>query len=94
MSGAEAAFVVGLISGVISIIEATKTIYDAAKDAKGQPEAFRQVAARLPLVTAILHKAKERTQALDEMAQEALEPTLESCKTKAKKLKKMFQKVV
>jgi hypothetical protein len=28
---------------------------------KGQPEAFRQVAAWLPLVTAILHKAKEKT---------------------------------
>jgi hypothetical protein len=94
MSGAEAAFVVGLISSVISIIEATKTVYDAAKDAKGQPEAFRQVAARLPLVTAILHKAKERTQTLDEMAQEALEPTLESCKTKAEKLEKMFRKVI
>ena len=94
MSGAEAAFVIGLISGVISIIEATKTVYDAAKDAKGQPEAFRQVAARLPLVTAILHKAKERTQTLDETAQEALEPTLESCKTKAEKLEKIFRKVI
>jgi hypothetical protein len=41
MSGAEAAFVIGLILSVISIIEATKTVYDAVKDAKGQPEAFR-----------------------------------------------------
>ncbi len=94
MSGAEAAFVVGLILSVISIIEATKTVYDAAKDAKGQPEAFRQVAVQLPLVTAILYKAKERTQTLDETAQEALEPTLESCKTKAEKLEKMFRKVI
>ena len=94
MSGAEATFVVGLISGVISIIEATKTVYDAAKDARGQPEAFRQVATQLPLVTVILYKAKERTQTLDETAQEALEPTLESCKTKAEKLEKIFRKVV
>ena len=50
----EAGTIVGLISGVILIIEATKTIYDAAKDAKGQPEAFRQVAARLPLVRELL----------------------------------------
>ena len=49
----EAGTVIGLISGVISIIEATKAVYDAAKDAKGQPEAFRQVAARLPLVNDI-----------------------------------------
>jgi hypothetical protein len=94
MSGAEAAFVVGLISGVISIIEATKTIYDAAKDVKGQPEAFRQVASRLPLVTAILYKARERAKTLDETAQEALEPTLESCKMKAEKLEKILRKVV
>ena len=83
MSGTEAAFVVGLISGVISIIEATKTAYDAAKDAKGQPEAFRQVAARLPLVIEILRSVTERIQSLDETAQEALEPILESCKAKA-----------
>ncbi|KAI9674629.1 MAG: hypothetical protein M1829_003711 [Trizodia sp. TS-e1964] len=94
MSGAEAAFVVGLISGVISIIEATKTVYDAAKDAKGQPEVFRQVAARLPLVIEILHSAEKKTQTLDETAQEALEPILESCKAKAENLKKIFQKVI
>lgn len=70
MSGAEAAFVVGLISGVISIIDATKTVYDAAKGAKGQPEAFRQVAVRLPLVIDILRSAKTRAQALDEIAEE------------------------
>jgi Mg2+ and Co2+ transporter CorA len=94
MSGAEAGFVVGLISSVISIIEATKTVYDAAKDAKGQPETFRQVAARLPLIIEILHSAQERVQALDETAQEALEEFLESLKKKAEKLEKIFRKVV
>ena len=86
MSGAKAGFVVGLIASVISIIEATK------QDAKGQqPEAFRQVAARLPLVIEILHSAEERAQAIDKAAQEALEPILESCKAKAENLKKIFQ---
>jgi len=94
MSGAEAGFVVGLISSVISIIEATKTVYDAAKDAKGQSEAFRQVAARLPLVIEILRSAEERASALDETVLEALEHTLESCKAKAESLKKIFQKVI
>jgi N-terminal domain on NACHT_NTPase and P-loop NTPases len=91
MSGAEAGFIVGLISGVISIIKSSKTVYDATKDTKGQPEAFRQVAARLPLATEILHSAKERTQTL---AQEALEPLLKSCKAKAENLKNIFQKVI
>jgi hypothetical protein len=44
ISGTEAGFVIGLISGVILIIEATKIVYNTAKDIKGQPEAFRQVA--------------------------------------------------
>lgn len=94
MSGAEAAFVIGLISGTISIIEAIKTLYDAAKDTEGQPEAFRQVAARLPLVIKILRSAREMAQSLDETAQDELEPILESCKTKAEKLEKIFKKVV
>lgn len=94
MSGAEAAFVVGLISGLISIIEATKTVYDAAKDAKGQPEAFRQVHGRLVLVITILDRARERAQMVDETTLEALEPILESCKAKAENLNKIFQKVI
>lgn len=94
MSSAEAGLVIGLISGVISIIEATKTVYDAAKDAKDQPEAFGQVAARLPIVTEILRSAEERASALEETALEALEHTLESCKAKAENLKTIFQEVI
>ena len=93
MSGAEAAFVVGLISAVISIIGATKTVYDDAKDAKGQPEAFRQVAAQLPLVIEILRSAIERIQLLEDTVQEALE-LVKSCKAKAEKLHEIFQKVI
>lgn len=93
MSGAETSFIFGLISSAITIIEAIKTAYDAAKDAQGQPEAFRQVAARLPLVIRILQSARIRAQSLDETAQEALEPTIESCKAKAEALRKIFEKV-
>lgn len=93
MSGAEAGFVVGLISAVISIIEATKTVYNTAKDAKGQPEAFRQVAARLPLAIDILRSAKTRAQALDETAEVVLGHILKSCKAKTEKLQEIFQKV-
>lgn len=75
---------------MISIIKATKTVYDTTKDAKGQPEAFRQVAAQLLLVNEILYSAKERTETLNESTQEALKPILESCKAKAKNLKNLF----
>lgn len=39
----EAGTVSGRISAVISIIEATKKVYDAAKDAEGQPEAIKEM---------------------------------------------------
>jgi hypothetical protein len=41
MSSVEARFVISLISSVILIIEVTKTVYNAAKDVKGQLEVFR-----------------------------------------------------
>ncbi|KAF8852969.1 NACHT-domain-containing protein [Acephala macrosclerotiorum] len=94
MSGAEAVLVIGLIGSLISIVEATKKVYDAAGDAKGQPEAFRQVSARLPIVIEILRDAEARASELDEMKLEAIKQTLESCKAKAEKLEKMFQKVI
>ncbi|KAH6710558.1 hypothetical protein BKA61DRAFT_578395 [Leptodontidium sp. MPI-SDFR-AT-0119] len=92
MSGVEAGFVIRLISGVISIIEATKTVYNGAKDTKVQPEASRQVAAQLPLVIEILYSAEGKVLALDKTALDAIEQTLESCKAKAKNLQKIFQK--
>ena len=79
---------------MISIIEATKTVYDVTKDTKDQLEAFRQVTTRLPLVIEILRSAKERASALEEIALEVLEHTLESYKAKAENLKKIFQKVI
>ncbi|EWC48071.1 hypothetical protein DRE_02650 [Drechslerella stenobrocha 248] len=91
---AEASAVIGLISAIISIIDATKTLYDAAKDAKGQPEAFRQIAARLPLVERTLQEVGRRAQTLDANAWEALNPVVDSCSQKAKNLKKIFKKVL
>ena len=90
----KAGTVAGLISDEISIIEVTKTVSDTVQDAKYQPEAFRQVATRLPLVVAILQNAKARTQTLNETAQEELEPILEPCKSKAENLEKLFKKVI
>ncbi|KAK3364328.1 hypothetical protein B0T25DRAFT_529796 [Lasiosphaeria hispida] len=46
MSGAE---VIGIISDVIAIIDATAKIYKAANDASGLPEAFHDIATRPPL---------------------------------------------
>ncbi|KAH0555818.1 hypothetical protein GP486_006235 [Trichoglossum hirsutum] len=94
MSGAEAVLVIGLIGSLISVIDGAKKIYDAAGDAKGQPEEFRQVAARLPLVIEILRNAEARASKLDETKLEAIKQTLESCKAKAEELEKIFQKII
>ncbi|KAH8760811.1 WD40-repeat-containing domain protein [Hyaloscypha finlandica] len=94
MSGANAHFIAGFISRVISTTKATKAVYDAAKDAEGQPEEFRQVAARLPLIIVFLQIAEEKTQALDKTALRDLERVLKSCKAKAEALENSFQRVV
>jgi hypothetical protein len=92
MSGAEVVFVVSLVASVIAIIDGTKQVWDAVRDARGQPGAFRQVAARLPLVLSILEKARIEVEKLDNAAQEELERPLESCKEKAVKLDNFFSK--
>ncbi|KFY46707.1 hypothetical protein V494_00371 [Pseudogymnoascus sp. VKM F-4513 (FW-928)] len=91
---AEVAFVIGLVASVISIIDGVKKVWDATNDPKGQPEAFRRVAARLPLVRSILEKAKLEADKLDESGQEDLEKVLEECKGKVEKLDKIFKKVL
>ena len=60
MSGVEAIAILGIISSVISIVDSTKQVYDAASNTNGLPEAFREVAARLPVVRDILDSAKQR----------------------------------
>jgi hypothetical protein len=94
MSGTEAGLVVGLISGAIAIIDATKKTYDAVRDSQGQPDAFRKVAARLPLVLSILKRAEADVGNLDEDQQEELESIVTACREKAEKLSKIFNKVV
>lgn len=90
----EAGLLIGLISGIIQIINATKQVYDAAKDAKGQPIAFREVAARLPLVINILNLARQKleNQSIDEESSMATEYVVKSCKEKALQLKMTLEK--
>ncbi len=88
---AEAAFVIGLIAGIIGIINEAKQVFDAVKDTQGQPEAFRQVHAR-QLVKDILLQAQTRAATFNDPA--ALEPILKSCKAKAERLQELCVKVI
>ncbi|RYP77557.1 hypothetical protein DL770_007058 [Monosporascus sp. CRB-9-2] len=93
MSGAE---VIGLISGIIAIVGATVKVYGAATDASGLPEAFRNVAKRLPLVQETLQTAQGYLNSVDpdEAFCSAIKPVLEGCEDKAKRLAVIFEKVV
>jgi hypothetical protein len=91
---AEAGLLIGLISGIIQIINSTEQVYEAAKDAYGQPATFREVAARLPLVINTLELAKQKIEGelSDEDSFKATESVVKSCKDKALRLKMTVEK--
>ncbi|KAI1859849.1 hypothetical protein JX265_010298 [Neoarthrinium moseri] len=92
MSGAE---VIGLISGIIGIVDVIIKVYGAAKDATGLPSSFRVVVRRLPLIKDTLETAAG---GLDETESEvyfaALKGVLEACGEKADALEKIFRRVM
>ncbi len=94
MSGAEAIAVLGLISSIIAIVDEIKKVYDAATDARGLPEAFREVAARLPIVVNILGTAQLAVRDKDEASCKGVKPVIEACEKKAQTLKELFDKVL
>jgi alkaline phosphatase len=92
MSGAEVPLVVGLISGIISIVDATKKVYDAVKDKDRLPVAFREVAIRLPIVYDTLEATGKYIE--KHPADGCLiENLIKSCDTRAKLLRDIFEKV-
>lgn len=109
MSGAEVITIVGLISSVISLIETSRSLYDAANDADGLHEAFRAVALNVPLVLNIVKGCKTVQEGLAkdyeastdadqkrelEATTEAVKPVMLKCKENAEALKEIFEKVV
>ena len=96
MSGAEAVAILGIISSVISIVDGTKQVYDAASNTNGLPEAFREVATRLPMVRDILDSVKQHINGGDTKKEsyKAAKNVVEDCQSKAQNLEKLFQKVI
>jgi hypothetical protein len=96
MSGAEAALILGLITASISLINTAKTLYDTAHDAKGLPPAFKEVAGRMPLVLEILRKAEGQLndKKVKESTCKAVQPVVEQCKLKSRRLQDLFKKVL
>lgn len=87
--------VIGIISGIIAIIDATIKVYAAATDASGLPEAFRVVAKRLPLVQETLQAAWGHLNTNPDKAFcNAMKPVLEDCQDKVNRMRAIFEKVV
>lgn len=96
MAGVEAITVLGVIASIISIFDGAQHVYDAATNAQGLPEAFREVAGRLPIVENILNAARQsiREGKVDDDSCKGVKPVVEACKAKAKKLEEVFLKVI
>jgi hypothetical protein len=96
MSGVgEASLVLGIISSIISIIDATKQVYEAVEDEAGLPTNFKKLAAKLSLISKLLEDAERY---IDNMADKSVKltfkPTLENCKVQATQLQELFHKVM
>ncbi|KAK4107057.1 hypothetical protein N656DRAFT_561454, partial [Canariomyces notabilis] len=93
MSGAE---IIGLISGIIAIVDATVKVYAAANNASGLPQAFRDVATRLPFVHETLQTVSRQlnTTNPDENSCKAISPILQRCENRVMQLEKIFRDVI
>ncbi|KFZ01814.1 hypothetical protein V500_00606 [Pseudogymnoascus sp. VKM F-4518 (FW-2643)] len=96
MSGVgEAGLVLGIISAIISIIDATKQVYEAVDDEAGLPTNFKKSATKLPLISKLLEDAERYVNnAADDSIKAAFTPTLKVCKVQATQLQELFKKVM
>jgi hypothetical protein len=77
----EASLVLGIISSIILIIDATKQVYEAFKDEAGLLTNFKKLATKLPLISKLLKDAERYiNNAADKPIKAAFIPTLDDCK--------------
>ncbi|KAJ6789339.1 hypothetical protein PWT90_08994 [Aphanocladium album] len=92
MSGAE---VLGIVSAVISIVDATIKLYNAAKDEAGLPPNFKAVATKLPLISKLLEDAETYIEnRMDVDLTPSFVPVLTDCSEKSTQLQQLFEQVV
>ncbi|OQE62181.1 hypothetical protein PENNAL_c0269G11109 [Penicillium nalgiovense] len=95
MSGLE---VMGGISAIIAIIEASIKIYDSTRSDMALPETFETVRTRLPIIANILQTCKNDLEPTkDSMPAgvcEALKTHIRACDGKASKLREIFEKIM
>lgn len=91
MSGAE---VIGLVSGIIAIVDVIVKIHDAVRDASGVPSTFRDAASWMPLLKDTMLAIKsDLSDRIDQTSVVALQNVLEGCNDKVQALEKIFQTI-
>lgn len=100
--------VLGAISSVIAIIETSKEVYDAAKDAKGLHESFRKASDSVAIILSTLyqarlvqeravkaHKESDNVARRSEIENEsrAVEPIMDLCKSNTEVLFDIFASI-
>lgn len=93
MSGAE---IFSLVSSIITVIDASIQLFEAAEHASGLPLALRDAASRLPLVQESLVLARSGLQTCSGSKQSvsALYSTLDACSGRAIRLHNLFEKMI
>ncbi|KAI5457667.1 SesA protein [Mariannaea sp. PMI_226] len=92
MSGLE---IIGLISGILTILDTVSTLHEAVQNAHGLPPALRNIARRLPLVQDTLKSAEGhiKQSGENETTYAAIKPIIENCKEKAERLRGVLQEM-
>jgi hypothetical protein len=95
MSGLE---VIGGISAIITLLDASIKIYDSARNDMKLAETFKSVQRRLPVILHILQTCANALEpskdSLPSDVCEALEKVLDSCSEKARRLREIFEMVI
>ncbi|KAE8322332.1 hypothetical protein BDV39DRAFT_218643 [Aspergillus sergii] len=95
MSGVE---LLGVLSAVITVLDATTTLYQRARKDIRLSETFEVAARRLPVLLHILQTFKSTLEPLKDSLSsdvcQALEETLNNCEEKARRLSEIFTKVL
>ncbi len=91
MSGAE---LIGIISGIVAILDAAVKVCGAVKDASGFPPIFRAAAQRLPLVMDTLRAVRDGlAPTVDQASYTSMMLVLEGCEKKVYSLHKTLELV-
>ncbi|KAI8235102.1 hypothetical protein K4K53_004777 [Colletotrichum sp. SAR 10_77] len=85
--------VVGMISGVVSLLETTGRAYDKLKKMKDLPQAFLEVHQRLPIAQEILKAIDAKYDQFTVADARLIAPTVQACHKNAKALKAILERL-